>query len=74
MSTTPKPDKQTTEQSNSISEAEAEDIKMFQATRRTGRRNATVDFSEQLTQVNGPNSASEVDKMTPHFNSMSIKH
>ena len=48
MSTTSKNDKNTTESSNSISEAD--DMRMFQAARRTGRRNAMGDLSEQLAQ------------------------
>ncbi len=48
MSTTPKNDSNTTESSNSISEAD--DKKMFQAARRTGRRNAMGDLSEQFIQ------------------------
>ncbi len=46
MSTTPKNDNNTTESSNSISEAD--DMKMFQAARRTGRRNAMGDLGEQF--------------------------
>lgn len=72
--------------------SEAEDMTMFQAARRTGRRNALGDLSEHLAQgklisfslqirlffflllVNTSNSGSDVDKMAPHFQSMSIKH
>ncbi|CAF4033033.1 unnamed protein product, partial [Rotaria sp. Silwood1] len=42
--------------------------------RRTGRRNALGDLSEQFAQVGHAMSSSEVDKMGPHFQSMSIKH
>jgi hypothetical protein len=48
MSTTPKSSTNTTETVPSISEAE--DMKMFQAARRTGRRNALGDLGEQLSQ------------------------
>ncbi len=48
MSTTTKNNGNPTESHGSISEAE--DTKMFQAARRTGRRNALGDLSEQLTQ------------------------
>jgi hypothetical protein len=40
--------KSNTEPSSSISESE--DMKMFQAARRNGRRNALGDLSEQLAQ------------------------
>ncbi|CAF0735915.1 unnamed protein product [Rotaria sordida] len=62
----------TTEASSMI--PEDEDLKMFQAARRTGRRNALGDLSEQLTKVDRGMSSSEADKMAPHFQSMSIKH
>jgi len=48
MSTTAKSSTNTTETVPSISEAE--DMKMFQAARRTGRRNALGDLSEHLSQ------------------------
>ncbi|CAF2196534.1 unnamed protein product [Rotaria magnacalcarata] len=65
-------DSNTSETAASI--AEAEDMKMFQAAKRNGRRNALGDLSEHLSQVEQGVSASEVDKMAPHFQSMSIKH
>lgn len=48
MSTTPKTDNHTAEASSSLSESE--DMKMLQAVRRNGRRNAMGDLSEQLAQ------------------------
>ncbi|UJR37240.1 hypothetical protein I4U23_029949 [Adineta vaga] len=72
MSTTPKNDSNTTESSNTISEDD--DVKMFQAARRTGRRNAMGDLNEQLTQVSATNSSSEVDNITPRLKTMSIQH
>jgi len=48
MSTTAKGNSNTAEAIASISEAE--DMKMFQAARRNGRRNALGDLSEQLAQ------------------------
>jgi hypothetical protein len=90
MSTTAKNNSNTSETINSISEAE--DMKMFQAARRSGRRNALGDLSEHLAQSKfsfsskfslpylcfclggGFKSSSDVDKMAPHFQSMSIKH
>ncbi len=48
MSTTSKNNNNTAEAIASISEAE--DMKMFQAARRNGRRNALGDLSEQLAQ------------------------
>lgn len=48
MSTTAKSNSNTTEVVTSISEAE--DMKMFQAARRNGRRNALGDLGEQLAQ------------------------
>ncbi|CAF4993763.1 unnamed protein product [Rotaria sp. Silwood1] len=49
----------TTETTPPISEAE--DLKMFQAARRTGRRNALGDLSEQFAQVGHAMSSSEFD-------------
>ncbi|CAF2908646.1 unnamed protein product [Rotaria sp. Silwood2] len=72
MSASATSDSNTNETTPPISEAE--DMKMFQAARRAGRRNALGDLSEQFTQVDQPISSSEVDKMAPHFQSMSIKH
>jgi hypothetical protein len=48
MSTTAKSNNNTNEPVTPISEAE--DVKMFQAARRNGRRNALGDLSEQLAQ------------------------
>lgn len=73
---------------------EVDDMNMFQAARRGGRRNALGDFGEQFSQgtpslavrsplshrfllfaiVNAALTASELDKLSPHFQSMSIKH
>ena len=88
MSTTTKNNSNSVDTAAAISEAE--DMKMFQAARRNGRRNALGDLSEHLTQGNPSNftipishpfilanaskSTSDVDKMAPHFQSMSIKH
>jgi hypothetical protein len=48
MSATASSNSNKTEPTNSMSDAE--DNKMFQAARRTGRRNALGDLSEQLSQ------------------------
>jgi hypothetical protein len=48
MSATASSNSKTNEPTSSISDAE--DKKMFQAVRRTGRRNALGDLSEQLAQ------------------------
>ncbi|CAF0800125.1 unnamed protein product [Adineta ricciae] len=62
----------TTNPSNSTSEVD--DINLFQAARRNGRRNALADLGEQLSQVNTTASSPEVDNLSPHFQSMSLKH
>lgn len=90
MSTAPKNNSSTVDTAAAISETE--DMKMFQAARRTGRRNALGDLSEHIAQgnpidlfvivitysfsilVNASNTTSDVEKMAPHFQSMSIKH
>lgn len=75
--------------------SEAEDVKMFQAARRAGRRNALGDLGDQLAQgdraksfsyrrmsswilpsflVDPSASSSDVDKIAPRLQSMSIKH
>lgn len=71
-STTSKSNNNTTDSANTITESE--DLNMFQAARRTGRRNALGDLSEHLSQVSGPNASLDVEKMAPHFQSMSIKN
>ncbi|CAF1481969.1 unnamed protein product [Adineta steineri] len=53
---------------------EVDDINMFQAARRNGRRNALADLGEQLSQANTSIQSPEVDQLSPHFQSMSIKH
>ncbi|CAF0839424.1 unnamed protein product [Adineta ricciae] len=73
MSTIPKSDNNTAEPSPNSMSAE-EDMKMFQAARRTGRRNALGDFSDQLSQVSVTNSTSDVDNIAPRLKSMSIQH
>lgn len=49
-STTSKSNSNTTDSANTITESE--DLNMFQAARRTGRRNALGDLSEHLSQGN----------------------
>ncbi|CAF0994057.1 unnamed protein product [Adineta ricciae] len=73
MSAVPKTDNNTAEQSPNSMSAE-DDMKMFQAARRTGRRNALGDFSDQLSQVSVTNSTSDVDNIAPRLKSMSIQH
>ena len=96
MSATATSNNATAESASSISEAE--DMKMFQAARRTGRRNALGDLADQLAQgdeltacgqrfflsenitlntfflVDSAASSSDVDKIAPRLQSMSIKH
>ncbi|UJR08970.1 hypothetical protein I4U23_013221 [Adineta vaga] len=62
----------TNNSSNSVSEVD--DINLFQAARRNGRRNALADLGEQISQANTAISSPEVDKLGPHFQSMSLKH
>ncbi|CAF2662457.1 unnamed protein product [Rotaria sp. Silwood2] len=50
-----------------------DDGNMFQAARQNGRRNALADLGTQLAQFHASMVSSEIDKMTPHFQSMSIK-
>lgn len=91
MSTTSKSNSNTADSANTITESE--DLNLFQAARRTGRRNALGDLSEHLSKGNyfhfwthwlsfwnsvelamGSSSSSDVEKMAPHFQSMSIKN
>lgn len=52
MSTTTKNNSNSVDTAAAAAISEAEDMKMFQAARRTGRRNALGDLSEHLAQGN----------------------
>ncbi|CAF1019649.1 unnamed protein product [Rotaria sp. Silwood1] len=53
--------------------SEQDDGHMIRAVQQNGRRNALADLGSQLAQFHTAMVSSEIDNMTPHFQSMSIK-
>ncbi|CAF1010482.1 unnamed protein product [Rotaria magnacalcarata] len=56
---------------NAISQDD--ELYMFHAARQNGRRNALPDLGAQFTPVDTTIGNCDVDQITPHFQSMSIK-